>query len=202
MRLLTELPIRALRRLLGPPRAGWSPRPTTLWQMIAVSALITACASTPPPISDDLPTPPANLSGWSVSGKASATTAQGSETVNIRWQRTDSQRERLILSGPLGLGALELNRVGTTVVWLDNGELRPIDTLPLDDASRHMAASLPIRQLGNWLLGHPPTSPDWAVTVTEWQDAGGWKLPRKLELSHEQQRFRLVLLDWRLEGSP
>jgi len=178
------------------------PRPGTLWQLIAVCALVTACASTPPPIRDGLAIPPANLTGWSVSGKASATTPQGSETVNIQWHRPDLKHEKLVLSGPLGLGALELNRVGTEVFWLENGKSGPIETLPMDDASRHIAASLPIRQLGNWLLGHPPMSPDWVVTVTEWQDAGGWKLPRKLKLNHQHHRFRLVLLDWRLETAP
>ena len=53
------------------------------------------------------------------------TQADSTRTVSIHWQHTDGNQDQVLLSGPLGAGALELRRRGTELFWLDDGLEQP-----------------------------------------------------------------------------
>ena len=128
--------------------------------------------------------------------------AESTETVSLNWSRESLQTDKVIISGPIGLGAIALTRHGTEVSWQDGQQQRPISELPVDAVARKAASQLPVDRLGNWLLGYATDTPDWVVAVDQWQAKGGWRLPRVMTLNSDGLRIRLVLLDWQLgDGS-
>jgi len=176
--------------------SGW------LWLVfaLALQACTTNQQSPPAATSEQIPT---SWTGWRVSGKAAFVSAADTQTLNMRWHRRATDFETLSLSGTLGMGAFELTRTGDTVSWLDAGVSKPLDTLPIETEWRNAIKELPMEQLGNWLLGYAPPAQDmtgdWRMLVTQWQDAQGWRVPRKIELLRSPVTIRLVLTDWQLE---
>lgn len=162
--------------------------------MLAIT-VVSAC-STVPEDKAGQPVPPVTLTDWRVSGKAAIKTDERSETVNILWRRQDKRTDTLQLSGPIGLGAVELTRVGNKVTWSDGEGEHPLSSLPLDSGARQAAAALPLAELGAWLLGHPAKNTNWQVEITQWQAIDGWRVPRILVARHRAITIRLVLLDW------
>ena len=145
---------------------------------------------------------PATAAPWTVSGKAALSTAEGTETINLVWHRENQQQDRVQLSGPMGLGALELTRNEYRVTWLDDGTPRPLASLPLTSTARRVVAELPLEQLGNWLMGYPPKTGTWSVKVTQWQSSADWRVPRKILIEHPQFKIRMALIDWELNHTP
>lgn len=160
---------------------------------------LSACTTPHTPADSDAPKPPITTTGWSTNGKASITGPDGTETVNVRWQRGAPERENVLLSGPAGLGATALERIGEQIFWRENGKLEPINTLPLTADGAAVAASLPVLKLGDWLLGYPPIDGNWQVTIDQWQATDSWRVPRKLMLTNGVYRVRLVLLEWQFD---
>ncbi|MDG2443149.1 MAG: lipoprotein insertase outer membrane protein LolB, partial [Luminiphilus sp.] len=80
---------------------------------------------------------PRDSVGWSLQGKAAVTQADKSgSTVNLAWHHSETTRDHIRLSGPLGTGALELLREGEHLFWLDDGIKQPVDLLPMNDEAR------------------------------------------------------------------
>ena len=50
--------------------------------------------------------------------------------------------------------------------------------------------------LGTWLLGAPSPSPEWTVTVTQWQPAGQWEAPSRVIIRHDDMEIRVVITKW------
>lgn len=178
----------------------------TLGLLLVVALLLQACATEPPPTpATPASAPPASMNAWRVSGKAALRNGERSETVNLIWSRLAPNIERLQLSGALGLGAMQFDRRGSDVTWLDGNIPRPIDTLPLEDGLNESLAVLPFEQLGNWLLGHTPSDASaagWAVTVSQWQTVDVWRVPRTMTLKRGPLRIKLVLMNWALDANP
>ena len=164
--------------------------------------LLQACAAVPTPTKINTQPPPNNLTNWTVRGKASFITNSNTDTVNIVWQRKDIDHDQIQLFGPVGFNALMLTRKASEIYWLKDGEEHPISTLPLETTVRRAIITLPVTKLGNWLLGYPSTTSPWKVSITQWQDTGPWRIPRKLILKHGTIEVRIVLLKWEIEAIP
>lgn len=144
---------------------------------------------------------PRNSIGWSFQGKAAVTQANAkTNTVNLDWSRLEATRDQLRLSGPLGSGALELWREDEQLFWLDGGLQKPLETLPVDDEVVATLTTLPLNLISAWLMGYHDSTDGWQVKITQWQVAGGWQLPRKIEAYRDDLSVRLVVLKWNLEA--
>ena len=165
---------------------------------LALLALLVGCAHTPDTEISGAIQPPKALAGWSVAGKAALTQADSTRTVSIHWQHTDSNQDQVLLSGPLGAGALELRRRGTELFWLDDGLEQPLTSLPMHSEARSAADNLPLISVSDWLLGYPEPVDGWSVAVTEWQQVDGWRVPRRIKAHRDDVSVKLVLLSWQL----
>ena len=165
---------------------------------LALLVLLVGCAHSPDTEIAGAIQPPKALAGWSVAGKAALTQADSTRTVSIHWQHTDSNQDQVLLSGPLGAGALELRRRGTELFWLDDGLEQPLTSLPMHSEARSAADNLPLISVSDWLLGYPEPVDGWSVAVTEWQQVDGWRVPRRIKAHRDDVSVKLVLLNWQL----
>jgi len=165
---------------------------------LALLALLVGCAHTPDSEIAGAIQPPKALAGWSVAGKAALTQADSTRTVSIHWQHTDSNQDQVLLSGPLGAGALELRRRGSELFWLDQGLEQSLTSLPMHSEARSAADNLPLLSISDWLLGYPEPADGWSVAVTEWQKVDGWRVPRRIKAHRDDVSIKLVLLSWQL----
>lgn len=169
-----------------------------LWVVLAALSL-NACVGPVVVVDDDTQRAPRTLATWQAQGRAALVHEGQTDSVNLRWQRLSLDSDRIELSGPIGLGAIALQRNGSKVLWSEDDQLQPLDTLPLDTRARRAARELPITQLGDWLLGYTDATAGWRIDVTQWQQREGWRLPRKLTATHPDFEIRLVLTEWQLE---
>jgi outer membrane biogenesis lipoprotein LolB len=147
--------------------------------------------------------PPRSTEKWQAVGKIAVTREGQTETANLQWFRQSAATDRVILTGPIGTGATELRREGNRVYWLDDNEQKPLTALPLASDLTRALNTLPLADLGNWLLGYVPNTGmtalergSWRVEVQSWQLLSEQRLPRKLLLNYEELQIRVVLLDW------
>lgn len=170
--------------------------------LMCVYLVIAACATKPVVESHEGAVPPINTAPWRVEGKALVKSASGRDTFNMNWQRIGPDRDRLGISGPLGLGHIRLERDGTEVIWRDKGRTRPLHELGLTASSLSALEFLPLHRAGDWLIGHPqPQVNGWLVDVVEWQDVSGWRVPRKLTMKHKDYSITIILLNWQLAAA-
>ena len=140
---------------------------------------------------------PRDSVGWSLQGKAAVTQADKSgSTVNLAWHHSETTRDHIRLSGPLGTGALELLREGEHLFWLDDGIKQPVDLLPMNDEARSVVVTLPLGVVSAWLIGYPDSPAGWAVEITQWQIVEGWQVPRTIAAHRNDVSVRLVVLTW------
>lgn len=168
--------------------------------------LVSACANAPQPVADQHQKPPRSTEKWQAVGKIAVTREGQTETANLQWFRQSAATDRVILTGPIGTGATELRREGNRVYWLDDNEQKPLTALPLASDLTRALSTLPLADLGNWLLGYVPNTGmtalergSWRVEVQSWQLLSEQRLPRKLLLNYEELQIRVVLLDWSVD---
>lgn len=168
--------------------------------------LVSACANAPQPVADQHQMPPRSTEKWQAVGKIAVTREGQTETANLQWFRQSAATDRVILTGPIGTGATELRREGNRVYWLDDNEQKPLTALPLASDLTRALNTLPLADLGNWLLGYVPNigmtaleRGSWRVEVQSWQLLSEQRLPRKLLLNYEELQIRVVLLDWSVD---
>ncbi|MFK7975031.1 MAG: lipoprotein insertase outer membrane protein LolB [Halioglobus sp.] len=193
----------------------------------AVFALLGAC-TTPAPV----PTTPDHsaasaawaaqqqkltaLKHWQTSGKIALRSDQASESARLNWRQRDQQSD-IKLNGPLGMGAMNINSDGKTLVVEQGKEQRVFDISTPEAIYVNTGWQLPLQALPYWLKGLP--SPDYAVTSMTLNTAGdsieslaqdGWlisyskytdyeglQLPARLVAEREDIRLKVILQTWR-----
>ncbi|WP_195891459.1 outer membrane lipoprotein LolB [Luminiphilus syltensis] len=150
--------------------------------------------------------PEATLTPWQARGKMALSTREQRESVNFNWQRLSLDKEVLTLTGPIGMGGVQITRTGSDVIWDDgDGEVPLADVEDVSDEASRLLQTLPFDQLGGWLMGAAEPTEDWSTTVNSWQRAGAWSVPRKLTLQgagvNAGVSVLVVILDWNLPES-
>lgn len=151
--------------------------------------------------------PTIGMSPWIASGKLAVRSARDNQNINFRWQRFNLDHEEIILSGPIGLGAVRITREEDTLWWIDEDQRRSITELALSQEGHTVLATLPFAVLGDWLLGITENTAPWRVEITRFQIQNGWHLPRTLSmyLSSGQSPAKVdlavkaVVLKWQIE---
>ena len=166
-------------------------------RLMAVCLALSGCAVSPDS-SVNLPmeAPPHTLQQWSVIGKAALSHAGDTDTVNLTWERLNSNRDRVTVSGPLGAGLRTIERHSQTIYEYRNDTSQPLDLQQLPEAQSALLRALPVAALGDTLLRGQALSDDWRVTVSEWTTAQRWRVPRKLTVKSAEVTLQVVLLRW------
>lgn len=140
---------------------------------------------------------------WRLQAKAALTTLAGRDTAGILWHRESMTRDRLVISGPVGLGARTLIREGDALWWLDNAHRIPVADLALEQQYLSLITSLPVSALALRLIGHEQGSTEgdgWVFDVASWQRLSGYTVPRKLRAENAQVSLDLVILSLTVES--
>ena len=162
------------------------------------------------------------LDNWSLRGRLNIRSNNGSETININWQQTQTDYD-INLSGTLGLGAVHIIGSGNGVRIEKAGEA-PRRAQDLESITTEMLGyAFPASELLYWIRGVP--APDREVVTTRntdgliatlsQQDANGqfWELqydrfreneniflPGRIRLEQAQYRLTFIISSWDIPG--
>lgn len=138
---------------------------------------------------------------------------------DLRWRQLPQDRFELRVTGPFGIGALELRGDAQSVeVRSKEGVFQTTD--PEGWLRERYGWSLPIAGLRYWALGVPapgiPATLDfdtlgraarlqqggWSIDYAEYADASALSLPRRFDADNQQVRLRLLIDRWEQAPRP
>jgi len=188
-------------------------------RIAALSALLCAgCATVPRavPVSWEQRLPALQaISEFDLDGRVAASDGQQGFSAGLRW-RQQNDTATLDLSAPLGFGAAHIEQTGDDLtVTTSKGVV-----LTQAAASQELAATLgfepPLHSLRFWILGaSDPTFPaqesiddqqrlthleqdGWSVEGADYSRVGQQWLPRRLTVTRQALRLKVVVNTWRL----
>ena len=126
----------------------------------------------------------------------------------------DNDEFQATISGPLGIGTVKLSGEGESVTLTNNkGEITKL--LDAEQDLRNLYGwTIPVASLRFWALGIPDPSTEaitvfddegllssmqqsgWTVTIGEYRDGGGQRMPRRVTAVNDDARVRLLIDDW------
>lgn len=132
----------------------------------------------------------------------------------IHWRQAADGSFSLRLAGPFGVGTVLIDGdpEGTVDIRTRDEHIRTAD--PETWMRARLGWTFPVRGLRHWILGRPmPDQPartaldeqgrlgtlsqgGWELDYTEYMDADGLALPRRLEATTGERRLRLVVDRW------
>lgn len=183
---------------------------------IFLIALLTGCATAPVPkeiaYSREAIRALYDLEPWSLDGRLALTGANDSWQADINWEHLTGI-DQIKLSGPLGQGAvaIHLTKDFVTVARGDN-ELKSSGQ-PEQFINQQLGLFVPVRSLRYWVVGLP--MPDrtfedivggfkqdgWQVDYPQMQMVYGKLMPRKIIVSGEQVKLKLIIDQWIINGN-
>ena len=184
-----------------------------------VAALVAGCATRQSLTLPDLPdweTRKAvleNVDEWEFSGRIGV--KAGNEGFNGQlWWRQDGVVFRARVGGPLGVGTIFINGDHREMTLTDkDGVVTELADAEID--LREMYGwTIPVTSLRYWALGIPDPAAEaateldeaglltrleqhrWQVDISQYRDAGGQPMPRRLTALSDDARVRLVIDNW------
>lgn len=150
---------------------------------------------------------------WEFAGRIGV--SAGTEGFNGKlWWRQDGPVYRARISGPLGVGTVFINgNRGELTVTDNNGVATRLEDAEKDLRDRY-GWTIPIESLRYWALGvidpelPAVARPDdqgrisqfgqgtWSVHITEYREAAGQPMPRRLSAVSGDVKVRLVIDEW------
>ncbi|MEY3788808.1 MAG: outer rane lipoprotein LolB [Pseudomonadota bacterium] len=150
-----------------------------------------------------------NIAQWSFEGRLGLTGKNDSWQANINWEH-EPNKEEIKLSGPLGQGATVIQLTGN-LVSIDRGDGKvQSSTQPEAFINQQLGMFVPIRSLRYWIVGLPePTvafietatgfvQSGWLVEFKQMQRVNEDFMPRKISVSNEQVKLKLMIDQWKL----
>ena len=160
----------------------------------------------------------AGLETWGFNGRIAVQTANDGFNGKLRYQQ-DSGNFLAIMSGPLGIGTVQLERRGDDLRFTDKDGVETQFTDPDVELRYRFGWDVPLDSLRYWALGIPdPSRPGstslneagqlatleqggWSVNVAKYRETGGQAMPQRLTVTNGETSVRLVIDAWRL-GAP
>lgn len=150
-----------------------------------------------------------NLEQWSFEGRLALTGKKDSWQANINWAHRFNAEE-IKLSGPLGQGATVIKLTGDMVA-INRGDGKVQSSTQAEAfINQQLGMFVPIRSLRYWIVGLPePTvtfmetatgfiQSGWLVDFKQMQRVNDYSMPRKISVSNEQVRLKLMIDQWDL----
>ncbi len=183
--------------------------------MACVVLMLTACASVPP-VPDGLYSRTVRshlygLKAWRLEGRVAVASPSDSWTANIDWGHLP-EADKIRLSGPLGQGAVAIELDDKSVKIDRGGGNVQSSTEPEAFINQQLGLSVPLQSLRFWAVGLPETGKPyqetvdgfvqdgWLVAYKEMQKADNETLPRKMAVSNNHVKLKLIIDQWELNG--
>ncbi len=147
---------------------------------------------------------------WSMDGRVAVQTVKDSFSATLSWRHLQGE-DVLELSGPLGQGRTIIRSWPDRVVVDDGDQERLYFQSAEAVFRRYFSVSFPVSAVGYWLLGvADPGLPvvltqtgfvqnGWRVEYLQDQEVGKVFLPRKIRLSKQQTRIKLIIDQWNIQ---
>jgi outer membrane lipoprotein LolB len=188
--------------------AGWGSR-----LALAVLLLVGGCAQAPVRVEPASLTELEPVTRFRLDGRLSVKSEAQSFSGSLSWRRAGTE-ETLLLSGPLGQGAVEIRRQGALVV------LKAADGTTVTEADderlmeRAVGLRLPLQGLVYWLSALPTPArffradadgdgrvvgldqDGWHIEYSRYEERGGRWLPGRIFARRGEIEFRLVVDVW------
>ena len=157
------------------------------------------------------------IGGWSFNGRIAVRDANDEGwSASLHWQQQGEHYD-IQLSGALGQGAARIHGNGGNAVLEAADQPPRVAPDPETLMEEQLGWHVPVRGLKFWLTGRP--GPDgfdvqrvdglgrlskleqdgWVVSYNSYEEVEGIELPRKLEMSNQRLRVRLVIDQWSLD---
>ncbi len=142
---------------------------------------------------------PRPLSGFSLDGRIVVRQGDTRHYAAITW-RHQLDRDRILLTTPLGQGVAELTRDagGARLIMADRREFSASNWEELAD--KVFGSRLPLGQLPAWLAGHAPAEVSgWQVNYLDYESDAVDALPILVEVKRNDLEVRLKVDSWGAE---
>jgi outer membrane lipoprotein LolB len=149
---------------------------------------------------------------WRLEGRLAISAPNDSWSANIEWSHLPDV-EIIKLSGPLGQGTVIIELYdGVVKIDRGGGNVRTSNR-PEQFIKQQLGLFVPIRSLRFWAVGLPESAltfnetgdgfvqDSWLVTYKEMQKIGVELMPRKMAVSNERLKLKLIIDQWSLNGS-
>jgi outer membrane lipoprotein LolB len=149
---------------------------------------------------------------WRLEGRLAISAPNDSWSANIEWSHLPDV-EIIKLSGPLGQGTVIIELYDGVVKIDRGGENVRTSNQPEQFIKQQLGLFVPIRSLRFWAVGLPESAltfnetgdgfvqDSWLVTYKEMQKIGVELMPRKMAVSNERLKLKLIIDQWNLNGS-
>ncbi len=194
---------------------------TGVTPVLAIGLLLAGCQSAPP--LDETTAWQARqaqllaLDSWQLQGRVNARYQDESHTPRIRWQQ-DNEHYEIRLWGTLNAGATRIEGRPGMVTFEQGGDIQ-IASTPEELVLDNLGYELPVSQLEYWIRGLPTPGEEHSLSLGEFNEVlamqqSGWtlhyadyrlfgevSLPRRIEMSREENSIRLTFLglNWTFE---
>ena len=180
--------------------------------------LLASCAGLPEHASSDIDWQSRELqlqalNHWKASGKLAIRTAEQSESATLEWNQANNIA-RIVLSGPMGLGATSIESDESSLQISHNGQTQHYEISSGPGNSTITGWELPVQALPYWIIGLPaPREPvqaqvveqgllrqieqlGWTVTYESYGQFEQYVLPTRLNIERDSTRARLIIRHW------
>jgi len=188
-----------------------------LFVIAALAFLVASCATRPPP----LPVTDQRLHSldrWRIEGKLGYRSPEKNGSAWINWLQS-SDVYQLQLTGPFGAAATRITGDSQHATLSQSGR-DDIHAPSGEELTEWLFGwAFPVRQMSSWIKGSaapapPPTSialsPEnllstlsqngWQLTYSNYRQEGNWILPGRIQGSHSDYSFTLIINKWDLSS--
>ncbi len=195
--------------------------------LAAMCALLLACVSAPAPRATPGAAPPARswaqrqalllqeVDHFSLRGRLAASNGRAAVSAGLRWRQQGTDAE-LSLSGPLGFGGARVQLAGEQLAITTSDGRQLVGAAADQQLTTLLGFEPPLRSLRYWVLGvNDPlqsAAPSldnrqrltqlrqggWRIDYDEYLPVAGQWLPRRLTVSRQDLRLKLVIDAWQL----
>lgn len=150
---------------------------------------------------------------FTLSGRLAATHGSAGFSAGVHWQQQGS-RAQLVLTGPLGFGAVRVGQSGERLTITAANGVRLEGAAAAQQLVMMLGFQPPLRSLRYWIVGVPDPATGAEPSLDAQQRLaqlrqGGWRieydeyvpvrqqwLPRRLTLARDDLRLKLVINVW------
>ena len=194
------------------------------WVLVFAGLWLAGCAARPvAPLPDISPweTRQALLGGletWAINGRVAVRTDDDGFNGKLRYTHTAGDFVA-VLSGPLGIGTVQLERDDGVLVFTDKDGVVTEFSDPEIELKYRFGWDVPLDSLRYWALGIPdPSRPadtvlnddgqlasmvqgGWDIVVTRYAETGGESMPKRLTVANAATKVTLFIDRWDFSGS-
>ena len=136
---------------------------------------------------------------WTATGRLFIKTPTDSTTLRFTWEHINPDEDRVLLSGPLNLGATAVIRLKEQLLDESTGQTLTITPNANASSFAALASQTPARLWYQILSGQVANSPGIVLQVAQWQTIGNSTVPRRIDAKIGDATLKIAISQWQLK---